>query len=265
MAESGRDAGRGAQRHVVYGMHAVAAALSRAPERVLELWLKEPRADSRAQQIKEQAEAAGVSVQIVAPAALEKLTGEVAHQGVAAALRPLAPWSEDQLFAHLDQLTRPAFLLVLDGVTDPHNLGACLRSADAAGVDAIVIPKDRSASVDGVVRKVAAGAAEFVPVAAVTNLARTLESLKQRNIWVVGLDGAAEKNLYDADLTGALALVVGAEGSGMRRLTRERCDFLVRIPMAGQVESLNLSVCAGIALFDALRQRMPSASKPMPL
>ena len=171
-------------------------------------------------------------------------------------MRPLAAWTEDQLFAHLDGLQTAAFLLVLDGVTDPHNLGACLRSADAAGVDALVIPKDRSASVDGVVRKVAAGAAEFVPVAAVTNLARTLESFKQRNIWVVGLDGTAEKNLYDADLTGALALVLGGEGGGMRRLTRERCDFLVRIPMAGQIESLNVSVAAGIALFDAVRQRL---------
>lgn len=255
MADERREAGRSPQRNIVYGMHAVAAVLAHCPERVLELWLKEPRDDKRAHAIKEQAQVCGVRVQVVAAEVLEKLTGDVAHQGVAAALRPLAPWTEDQLFAHLDGLQRPVFLLVLDGVTDPHNLGACLRSADAAGVDALVIPKDRSASVDGVVRKVAAGAAEFVPVASVTNLARTLESFKQRNIWVVGLDGEASKNLYDADLTGAIALVVGAEGSGMRRLTRERCDFLVRIPMAGQVESLNVSVSAGIALFDAVRQR----------
>jgi 23S rRNA (guanosine2251-2'-O)-methyltransferase len=144
---------------------------------------------------------------------------------------------------------------VLDGVTDPHNLGACLRTADAAGVHAVIIPKDRSATVDGVVRKVAAGAAEFVPVASVTNLARTLDLLKEQAIWVVGTDGEAPQTLYHADLNRRLALVLGAEGSGMRRLTRERCDFVVRIPMAGQVESLNVSVAAGVALFEARRQR----------
>jgi 23S rRNA (guanosine2251-2'-O)-methyltransferase len=146
-------------------------------------------------------------------------------------------------------------LLVLDGVTDPHNLGACLRTADAAGVHAVVIPKDRSAAVDGVARKVAAGAAEFIPVATVTNLARVLELLKERGIWVVGTDGGAAQTLYQADLKRPLALILGAEGSGMRRLTRERCDFVVRIPMAGQVESLNVSVAAGVALFEARRQR----------
>jgi 23S rRNA (guanosine2251-2'-O)-methyltransferase len=152
-------------------------------------------------------------------------------------------------------LTVDPLLLILDGVTDPHNLGACLRTADAAGAHAVVIPKDRAASVDGVVRKVAAGAAEFVPVATVTNLARTLEVLKERGIWVVGTDGDAEQALYSADLKRPLALVLGAEGTGMRRLTRDRCDFLVRIPMAGHVQSLNVSVAAGIALFEALRQR----------
>jgi 23S rRNA (guanosine2251-2'-O)-methyltransferase len=146
-------------------------------------------------------------------------------------------------------------LLVLDGVTDPHNLGACLRTADAVGAHAVLIPKDRAAAVDGVVRKVAAGAAEFVPVASVTNLARTLDMLKQRGIWVVGTDGEAPQTLYAADLKRPLALVLGGEGDGMRRLTRERCDFLVRIPMAGQVESLNVSVAAGVALFEARRQR----------
>ncbi len=147
-------------------------------------------------------------------------------------------------------------LLILDGVTDPHNLGACLRTADAAGAHAVLIPKDRAAAVDGVVRKVAAGAAEFVPVASVTNLARCLDMLKERGIWVVGTDGEAPQTLYAADLKRPLALVLGAEGSGMRRLTRERCDFLVRIPMAGRVESLNVSVAAGVALFEARRQRM---------
>jgi 23S rRNA (guanosine2251-2'-O)-methyltransferase len=156
----------------------------------------------------------------------------------------------------VEGLTEPPFLLVLDGVTDPHNLGACLRTAEAAGVHALVIPRDRAASIDGVVRKVAAGAAEFVPVASVTNLARTLDALKARDIWVVGTDGEADQSLYAADLRRPLAMVLGAEGAGMRRLTRERCDFLVHIPMAGRVESLNVSVAAGVALFEARRQRL---------
>jgi len=171
-----------------------------------------------------------------------------------AAVRPLKPWDEHDLAAELSEI-EDALLLVLDGVTDPHNLGACLRTADAAGAQAVIIPKDRAAVVDGVVRKVAAGAAEFVPVASVTNLARTLEMLKERGIWVVGADGEAQQTLYAADLKRPLALVLGAEGSGMRRLTRESCDFLVRIPMAGRVESLNVSVAAGVALFEARRQR----------
>jgi 23S rRNA (guanosine2251-2'-O)-methyltransferase len=180
--------------------------------------------------------------------------GDVAHQGAVAAMRPLKPWDERDLTQALDGLTDP-LLLVLDGVTDPHNLGACLRTADAAGVHALVIPKDRAAAVDGVARKVAAGAAEFVPVATVTNLARTLGVLKEHGIWVVGTDGEAEKSLHHADLKRPLALVMGAEGEGMRRLTRDTCDFLVRIPMVGHMQSLNVSVAAGIALFEALRQR----------
>jgi len=187
--------------------------------------------------------------------ALAKLVGEVAHQGAVAAMRPLRAWVEHDLTQALDQLKVDPLLLILDGVTDPHNLGACLRTADAAGVHAVIIPKDRAATVDGVARKVAAGAAEFIPVASVTNLARTLELLKERGIWVVGTDGEAQQTLYSADLKRPLGLVLGAEGSGMRRLTRDKCDFLVRIPMAGHIPSLNVSVAAGIALFEALRQR----------
>lgn len=243
------------KRRLVYGLHAVAAVVARAPERVLELWLAEAREDQRMRRLDAAARAVGVRVQAAAPAALAKLVGEVAHQGAVAAVRPLPLWSDEELLAGVERWPEPALLLVLDGVTDPHNLGACLRTADAAGVHAVVIPRDRSATVDGVVRKVAAGAAESVPVASVTNLARTLDSLKERGIWVVGTDGAAEQTLFSADLNRALALVLGAEGDGMRRLTRERCDFLVRIPMAGQVESLNVSVAAGVALFEARRQR----------
>ena len=201
------------------------------------------------------AEALGLRVQPISNDALAGLVGDVVHQGAAAAIRPLKGLDEHALFASLDGLAEDPLLLVLDGVTDPHNLGACLRTADAAGVHVVIIPRDRSAARDGVVRKVAAGAAEFVPVASVTNLARTLDQLKERGIWVAGTDGGAPQSLYQADLKGPLALVLGAEGSGMRRLTRERCDFLARIPMAGSIESLNVSVAAGVALFEARRQR----------
>jgi 23S rRNA (guanosine2251-2'-O)-methyltransferase len=243
------------KRNFVYGFHAVAAVIERAPERLLELWLAQPRDDARVRNLKERAQSVGVHVQAIGAEGLAKLVGDVAHQGAVAAVRPLKSWDEHDLIHALDQLTEQPLLLVLDGVTDPHNLGACLRTADAAGAHALVIPKDRSAAVDAVVRKVAAGAAEFVPVASVTNLARALDLLKGRGIWVVGTDGEAEVTLYGVDLQRPLALVLGAEGSGMRRLTRERCDFLVRIPMAGQIESLNVSVAAGIALFEARRQR----------
>jgi 23S rRNA (guanosine2251-2'-O)-methyltransferase len=243
------------RRHWVYGLHAVLAVLERSPERILELMLAAPRDDQRMRVLRERAQALGVRAQAVANEALVKLVGDVAHQGAVAAIRPLKPLDEHALFAALAALTEEPLLLVLDGVTDPHNLGACLRTADAAGAQALIIPRDRSASVDGVVRKVAAGAAEFVPVVRVTNLARTLDLLKERSIWVVGTDGAATESIHRADLKRPLALVLGAEGGGMRRLTREHCDFLVRIPMAGSVESLNVSVAAGVALFEARRQR----------
>jgi len=244
------------KRNFVYGLHAVNAALERAPERVLELWIAGARDDARTRDLNERAARVGVHVHAASADALSKLVGDVVHQGAVAAMRPLKAWDEHDLKEGLDQLTVDPLLLILDGVTDPHNLGACLRTADAAGAHAVVIPKDRAATVDGVVRKVAAGAAEFMPVASVTNLARTLAGLKERGIWVVGTDGEAEQAIYAADLKRPLALVLGSEGSGMRRLTKETCDFLVRIPMAGHTPSLNVSVAAGIALFEALRQRV---------
>jgi 23S rRNA (guanosine2251-2'-O)-methyltransferase len=244
------------KRNFVYGLHAIHAVLERAPERVLELWIAEPRDDARMRRLRDRAANLGVSVQAASGEALAKLVGEVAHQGAVAAVRPLKPWNEHDLIEALGQTSEDPLLLVLDGVTDPHNLGACLRTADAAGALAVLTPKDRAAVLDGVVRKVAAGAAEFVPVVTVTNLARALGLLKERGIWVVGTDGEAPQTLFAADLKRPLALVLGAEGSGMRRLTREHCDFLVRIPMAGQVESLNVSVAAGVALFEARRQRL---------
>ena len=249
------------KRNFVYGLHAVNAVLERAPERLLELWIAQPRDDARINALRERAQHAGVRVQSAGNEVLVKLVGEVAHQGAVAAVRPLKPWDEHDLIEGLSQISGFPLVLVLDGVTDPHNLGACLRTADAAGAHAVLIPKDRAAAVDGVVRKVAAGAAEFIPVASVTNLARAIDLLKERGIWVVGTAEDAPQTLYEADLQRPLALVMGAEGAGMRRLTRERCDFLVRIPMAGQVESLNVSVAAGVALFEARRQRMPAGVK----
>jgi 23S rRNA (guanosine2251-2'-O)-methyltransferase len=243
------------KRNFVYGLHAVNAALERAPERVLEMWMAGPRDDTRVRELKARVDVLGLHVHAVSADALTKLVGDVVHQGVVVAMRPLRAWDEHDLIKSLGSPSKDPLLLVLDGVTDPHNLGACLRSADAAGALAVIIPKDRAATVDGVVRKVAAGAAEFVPVVSVTNLARTLDLLKEHGIWVVGTDGVAEKPIYGADFKRPLALVLGAEGAGMRRLTREKCDFLVQIPMAGHVQSLNVSVAAGIALFEVLRQR----------
>jgi len=247
------------RRDLVYGLHAVGAVIEHAPERVLELWMSEPRQDARARSLRERALSAGLRVQTVGAEALARLAGDVAHQGVVASIRPQKPWDEAALQAAIRQMPAP-LLLVLDGVTDPHNLGACLRTAAAAGVGALLLPRDRSAAVDGTARKVAAGAAELLPVVAVTNLARALGRLKESGVWVVGADGDAEQSLYDADLNRPLALVLGAEGQGLRRLTRETCDFLVRIPMSGAVQSLNVSVAAGIGLFEARRQRRAASS-----
>jgi 23S rRNA (guanosine2251-2'-O)-methyltransferase len=243
------------KRNLVYGLHAVNAALEQAPERVLEFWIAGAREDARTRDLKHRAEKVGLHVHTVTNDALANLVGEAAHQGVVLAMRPLKPWDEHDLIDALDRISVDPLLLILDGVTDPHNLGACLRTAAAAGAHAVVIPKDRAASVDGVVRKVAAGAAEFMPVATVINLARTLGVLKERGIWVVGTDGEAPESLHRADLKRPLGLVLGAEGGGLRRLTRDKCDFLVRIPMAGPMPSLNVSVAAGVALFEVLRQR----------
>jgi 23S rRNA (guanosine2251-2'-O)-methyltransferase len=186
---------------------------------------------------------------------LAELSGQGVHQGIVARVVPAGPLREEDLLMRLAELSHPPLLLVLDGVQDPHNLGACLRTADAAGVDAVIVPKDRAAGLTPVARKVAAGAAETVPLVMVTNLARTLRSLKEQDVWIVGTDGDAETVHYAADLKGPLALVLGAEGTGMRRLTRECCDLVVRLPLEGTVESLNVSVATGVVLYEALRQR----------
>ncbi|STQ78534.1 23S rRNA (guanosine-2'-O-)-methyltransferase RlmB [Hafnia alvei] len=184
----------------------------------------------------------------------EKVEGAV-HQGIIARVREGRQYQENDLPALLENLEQPPFLLILDGVTDPHNLGACLRSADAAGVHAVIVPRDRSAQLNATAKKVACGAAETVPLIRVTNLARTMRFLQEQNVWIVGTAGEADHNLYQSKMTGPMALVMGAEGDGMRRLTREHCDELISIPMAGSVSSLNVSVATGICLFEAVRQR----------
>ncbi|HET6655547.1 MAG TPA: 23S rRNA (guanosine(2251)-2'-O)-methyltransferase RlmB, partial [Gammaproteobacteria bacterium] len=223
------------------------------------LWLLRGRGDRRLETLAVEASKQGVTLERLARDELDRLTGAAAHQGAVAEVRAAAPGNEQTLDTLLDELAKPPFLLVLDGVQDPHNLGACLRSAAAAGVHALIAPKDRAASLTPAARKVASGAAEIVPFVQVTNLARTLRSLKERGIWTVGLAGEADQPLYDFDLAGPLALVLGAEGSGLRRLTKEHCDFLGHIPMTDAVASLNVSVSAGVALFEAVRQRGATA------
>ncbi len=243
-----------ARRAAVYGLHAVRAMLERHPERVHAIQLAAGRDDPRVRQIEALARTAGRPVQRIEADALRQRLGEVAHQGVLAEIDPLPPWTEAQLLTALERVDAPV-LLALDGVQDPHNLGACLRSADACGALAVIVPRDRAAQVTPVVRKVAAGAAETTPVAVVTNLARTLALLKEAGLWVIGADAAAERPAAEADLTGGVVLVLGAEGSGLRQLTRQRCDMLVRLPSLGAVESLNVSVAAGMLLYEAVRQR----------
>lgn len=240
----------------LYGIHTLVAVLKKHPDRVLEMKLQEGRDDQRLTELARLAQKAGVSCQRVGKAQLDHQFPETNHQGVAARCRLAQALDENQLFEMLDRKQGPAFLLVLDSVTDPHNLGACLRSADAAGVDAVITTRDKSAGLTPVVRRVAVGAAEVVPFVQVTNLARTLQQLQARNIWLVGTElDASAKSLYDTDLAGAMAIVMGAEGTGLRRLTRETCDQLAYIPMQGEVQSLNVSVAAGVCLFEAVRQR----------
>ena len=242
------------QLEKIYGVHAVEALLRHHPKRVKQIWLAEGRGDPRVQTLIELANENRVQVGQAERREMDAWV-EGVHQGVVADVSPSQVWGEAMLDELLDRTEGAPLLLVLDGVTDPHNLGACLRSADAAGALAVIVPKDKSATLTPVVRKVACGAAEVIPLVAVTNLARTLEKLQQRGLWIVGTAGEAEVSLYDQDLTGPTILIMGAEGKGMRRLTREHCDYLVHLPMAGSVSSLNVSVATGVCLFEAQRQR----------
>ncbi len=251
----------------LYGVHAVRTLLQRSPQRLRRLRVASDRDDRRIAEILRLARATGCVVQRVDAQTLRRELGTAVHQGVVAEIEPLRPWTQDDLLAALQVAAERGeaararaeaehpLLLVLDQVQDPHNLGACLRTADACGVLAVVVPRDRAAQVNATVRKVAAGAAETTPVVAVTNLARALSLIKEAGVWIVGADMASARPAADVDLAGPLALVLGAEGAGLRHLTRQRCDVLVRLPLRGAVESLNVSVAAGMLLYEALRQR----------
>ena len=239
----------------IIGFHAVTELLKHQSVDVLCLVIQDGRDDERLQALKSIAQQSNIELAQMAKREMDKRFPGV-HQGVAALYRnPVEVKTEKALGVLLDSLERNPLLLVLDGITDPHNLGACLRTADAVGVDAVIVPKDKSATLNATVHKVASGAAETVQLFTVTNLARCLGSLKRRGIWIVGTADETGKSLFDQDLTGALALVMGSEGKGLRRLTRECCDFLVAIPMAGKLSSLNVAVATGVCLFEALRQR----------
>jgi 23S rRNA (guanosine2251-2'-O)-methyltransferase len=238
---------------VLFGFHAVGVRLKTAPQSIIEIYVDPTRRDARMRQFLERAAEAGARVLEADGMRLARLAGSHGHQGVAARVQAVpTTHSLDDL---LDRIEGQPLLLVLDGVTDPHNLGACLRVADGAGAHAVIAPKDHAAGINATVAKVASGAAETVPYFMVTNLARTLGELKERSIWCIGASDDAPRTLYQADLKRPAALVLGAEGAGMRQLTRKTCDELVRIPMRGAVESLNVSVASGICLYEALRQR----------
>ncbi len=241
--------------NIVFGVHAVKALLNSAPKRVRQLQLLKGRQDKALQGIVALAEMYGVGITFVNRKELDD-AADGNHQGVVAHCAPAESLKEEDLYALLDKLDTPPFLLILDGVTDPHNLGACMRSAEAAGVHAVVAPKDNAVGLNATARKVACGAAEVLPFVSVTNLARTLKKLQEKGVWLIGAAGEAEQSIFQTDLKGPIGLVMGAEGAGLRRLTREHCDYLINIPMAGSVSSLNVSVASGVCLFEAVRQRM---------
>jgi 23S rRNA (guanosine2251-2'-O)-methyltransferase len=242
---------------VLFGFHAVGVRLKTAPQSIIEIHFEPTRRDARMRQFIDRVKEAGVRLIESDGLRIAKLAGSHGHQGVAARVQAIEQvHSLDEMLENLEASgTAQPLLLVLDGITDPHNLGACLRVADGAGAHAVIAPKDHAAGINATVAKVASGAAETMPYFMVTNLARTLNELKERNIWIIGTSDDAEKTIYEVDLKGPVALVLGAEGAGMRQLTRKTCDELVSIPMLGAVESLNVSVASGVCLYEALRQR----------
>ncbi|AYO96025.1 23S rRNA (guanosine(2251)-2'-O)-methyltransferase RlmB [Xanthomonas axonopodis] len=244
------------QNQWIVGVNAVASSVENDADNVREVLIEAGSKNPRLTEIEEQARRKGIDVRRVDTQALDGVGGQVRHQGVAARYAAARLWAENELEGLVEAAEGRALVLILDGVQDPHNLGACLRSAAAAGVTAVVIPKDKSATVNATVRKTSAGAADRIPVVAVTNLARCLRDLQKQGVWLYGLAGEAEASLYSVDLRGNVGLVLGGEADGLRRLTREHCDGLVKIPMPGEIESLNVSVATGVTLFEAVRQRL---------
>ncbi len=240
---------------LLVGINSVEAALSHDPKNIIELFIETGSGNARLKELSERARDLGVKPHGRTRELLDRMTGGARHQGVVAQYRAAPPRSEADLAALVEAAGREALVLVLDGVTDPHNLGACLRSAEAAGVTAVVVTKDKAVGITPIVRRASAGAADRVPFIAATNLARTLRGLKDAGVWLVGLAGESEQDFFGVDLKGPMAIVIGSEGEGLRRLTREQCDYLAKIPMRGAVDSLNVSVATGIALFETLRQR----------
>lgn len=242
-------------QNYIYGLHPISALVNKEPERIVQLYVQVGRHDGRMQSVIDRAKEAGMRTQAVSRDFLDKLSGNQVHQGLVAEVKAALESSETDLWQLLDKLAEPVLLLVLDGVQDPHNLGACLRAANAAGVQAVIVPKDRAVALTPVVEKVASGAAAITPLIQVTNLVRTLNELKQRGVWIYGASDDAPQSLFQANLSGGVAWVLGAEGAGLRRLTRENCDVLLHIPMRGTVTSLNVAVAAGICLFETVRQK----------
>lgn len=239
----------------VYGVHAVSALLANPHRTTKKLFVSQDRADTRMQDLVDKAVQARIVIEKLSTQQMNQRFAEFNHQGIVASASPLPDYNESHLLALLESSKSPALILILDGITDPHNLGACLRTADATGVDFVLIPKDKSASITPVVSKVACGAAESIPLVRVTNLVRSMDLLKEQGVWIYGAAGEAEHSLYQIDCTGTIAIVMGAEGEGLRRLTREHCDGLFSLPMAGSVDSLNVSVATGVSLYEVLRQR----------
>lgn len=242
-------------KNYIYGLHAVEALLKQNPTSIECLAALQSRQDKKIQELIQIAKNNRIKINFVIRDNLDEMVEHQNHQGIVAICHKIKKYTENDIEAFIENTSKP-FILILDCVQDPHNLGACLRSAEAAGVDLVIAPKDRSVGITPTVSKVASGAAEKLPFIQVTNLVRTMNQLKEKNIWIIGADSNTEKNFYDIDMTGAIAIVLGAEGEGLRRLTKENCDFLGKIPMQGSVESLNVSVATGIFLFESVRQRL---------
>ena len=239
---------------LIYGLHTVRAFLKHHD--AIEIFLQDGDSSRDYREIINYSKKQGIPINLVSKKVLKELSGGENHQGVIARIKETDKNSEDDLFTLVKKLETPAFLLILDHIQDPHNLGACIRCANAAGVHAVIAPKDRASGLTPVVRKVASGGAELIPFIQVTNLARTMNKLQQEGVWIIGADENAKEHIYETEMLGSIAVVVGAEGTGLRRLTKEHCDYLVHIPMLGDVASLNASVAAGVILFEAVRQRM---------